>query len=66
MYVKYCKLRRNKQLRLLEYFISGTPARFAANLVNVHHNTAIRYFFKLRKEIMKTQLKRSTSYLLEK
>ena len=39
---------RSEQLRLMEYFVAGTPARTAADLVGVHRNSAIRFFHKLR------------------
>jgi len=51
MYVKHCKLKKKEQLRLIEYFVAGTPARTAADLVNVHRNSAIRFFHKLREKI---------------
>lgn len=51
MYVKHCKLTRNQQLRLMEHFVAGTPARTAADLVGVHRNSAIRFFHKLREKI---------------
>lgn len=43
MYLSHCKLRRNEQLRLIEYFVAGT----AADLVSIHRNFAIRFFRKL-------------------
>ena len=39
---------RSEHLRLMEYFVAGTPARTAADLVGVHRNSAIRFFHKLR------------------
>jgi len=48
MYVKHCKLTRYQQLELLKYFVAGTPARTAADLVGIHRNSAIRFFNKLR------------------
>jgi len=48
MYVKHCRLTRFQQLRLMGYFVAGTPARIAADLVSVHRNSAIRFFHKLR------------------
>jgi transposase len=35
----------------MEYFVAGTPARTAAELVDVHRNSAIRFFHKLREKI---------------
>jgi len=40
MYIKHCKLTRNKQLDLIKYFVAGATAR-----------TAIRFFHKLREKI---------------
>lgn len=51
MCVKHCKLSRTEQLRLMEFFVAGTPARTAADLVGVHRNSAIRFFHKLREKI---------------
>ena len=62
MYVKHCKLTRNQQLKLMEHFIAGTPARTAASLVGVHHNSAIRFFHKLRAKIALKQQNRSEQF----
>jgi transposase len=35
-----CKLKKNTQLRLLEYFVLEVTARSAANLLDIHPNTA--------------------------
>jgi transposase len=51
MYVKHCKLSRNKQLELMKYFVAGSTARTAADLAGIHRNTAIRFFHKLREKI---------------
>ena len=51
MYIKHCKLRRSEQLRLMEYFVAGTTARTAADVVDIHRNSAIRFFYKLREKI---------------
>jgi len=51
MYVKHSKLSKREQERLMEYFVAGTPARTAAELVDVHRNSAIRFFHKLREKI---------------
>jgi transposase len=47
MYVKHCKLLKKEQLRLIEYFVAGIPARTAAELVGVHRNAVIRFFHKI-------------------
>ena len=62
MYVKHCKLTRYQQLRLLEYFVAGTPARTAADLVGVHRNSAIRFFHKLRSAIAIKQQDRAAQF----
>ncbi|MCK5556488.1 MAG: IS1595 family transposase, partial [Alphaproteobacteria bacterium] len=62
MYVKHCKLTNYQQLRLLEYFVAGTPARTAADLVCVHRNSAIRFFHKLRGEIAIKQQNRAAQF----
>ena len=58
MYVKHCKLRKNKQLELIKYFVAGTTARTAADLVGIHRNTAVRFFHKLRERIAHKQQER--------
>ena len=45
------KLPRRTQLRLIEHFVAGTPARTAADLVSVNRNTATLYYHKLRETI---------------
>ncbi len=62
MYVKYCKLSKYKQEKLLEFFTAGITARTAAELCNVHRNTAIRFFHKLRTEVALKQLVRSEQF----
>ena len=62
MYVKHCKLSRNKQLDLMKYFIAGVTARTAADLTNIHRNTAIRFFHKLRSAIALKQQKRAAQF----
>ena len=51
MYIKYCKLSKKEQGKLLEYFVAGTSARTAAELVGVHRNSATRFFHKVREKI---------------
>jgi len=62
MYIKHCKLRRNKQLELMKYFVAGTTARTAGSLVGIHRNTAVRFFRKLREKIAQVQLSRSEPF----
>jgi len=62
MYIKHCKLTNYQQLRLMEYFVAGTPARTAADLVGVHRNSAVRFFHKLRGAIALKQQKRGAQF----
>ncbi len=62
MYIKHCKLSSYKQLRLLEHFVAGTPARTAADLVGIHRNSAIRFFHKLRCTIFTIQQERAAQF----
>lgn len=62
MYVKHCKLTAKEQLRLIEHFVAGTPARTAAEIVGVHRNSAIRFFHKLRTKIAQKQQNRSEQF----
>lgn len=50
MYLKHCKLSKREQEKLIEYFVAGVPARTVAELVNIHSNSAIRFFYKLKRE----------------
>ena len=45
------RLSREKQVRLIGYFVSGTTARTAAALVGVNKSTAAYYFHRLREVI---------------
>ena len=58
MYIKHCKLSRNKQVELIKYFIVGSTARTASDLANIHRNTSIRFFHKLREKIALKQQNR--------
>jgi len=62
MYIKHCKLSRNKQLELIKYFIAGSTARTAADLAGIHRNTAVRYFHKLRQKIALKQQARTEQF----
>ena len=62
MYIKHCKLSNNKQLELMKYFVAGATARTAADLVEIHHNTAVRFFYNLRVKIVQTQQNRSEQF----
>ena len=62
MYIKHCKLSLNVQNDLLKYFVAGTPARTAADLVGIHCNSAIRFFHKLREKIAIKQQNRNEQF----
>jgi transposase len=62
MYIKHCKLGRNKQLELMKYFVGGMTARTAANLSGIHRNTAVRFFHKLREKIAIKQQNRNEQF----
>ena len=59
MYIKHCKLSR---LELMKYFVAGSTARTAADLVGIHRNTAVRFFHKLREKIAIKQQNRSEQF----
>lgn len=62
MYIKHCKLSRNKQLELMKHFIAGSTARTAADLAGVHRNSAVRFFHKLREKIALKQQSRCKQF----
>jgi transposase len=62
MYIKHCKLSKNKQLELMKYFIAGATARTAADLVGIHRNSGVRFFHKLREKIALKQQDRSEQF----
>ncbi len=46
----------------MKYFVAGTQARTAADLADIHHHTAIRFFHKLCGEIVSKQQNRATQF----
>ena len=46
----------------MKYFVAGSTARVAANLVGIHRNTAIRFFHKLREKVALKQQQRSEQF----
>jgi len=48
MKLNNCKLKKNTQLRLLEYFVLEVTARSAANLLDIHPNAAALFYNKIR------------------
>ena len=51
MKLNNCKLKKNTQLRLLEYFVLEVTARSAANLLDIYPNTAALFHKKIRQII---------------
>ena len=51
MYERRSRLTVRQQGKLIEYFVAGSTARAAAELVGVQANTAIRFFMRLRQLI---------------
>lgn len=51
MYKRKTRLKPQVQIRLIEYFVAGTTARAAAELLDIQPNTAIRFFMHLRQLI---------------
>jgi transposase len=62
MYIKHCKLSKNKQLELMKYFIAGATARTVADLVGIHRNSAVRFFHELRVKIAFKQQDRNEQF----
>lgn len=62
MHLKHCKLSTREQDKLIEYFVAGVPAKTAAELVDIHRNSAIRFFHKLREKIAHKQLNRNEQF----
>ena len=50
-YVRKSRLTASQQTRLIEYFVAGTTARAASELVGIQANSAIRFFMMLRQII---------------
>jgi transposase len=51
MKLNNCELKKNTQLRLLEYFVLEVTARSAANLLDIHPNMAALFYKKIRQNI---------------
>ncbi len=47
---------------MIKYFVASTTARTAADLSSVHHNTAMRFFYKLRAKIAHKQNERNEQF----
>lgn len=48
MKITRCKLKKNTQRKLIEYFVLEVTARSAADLLNIHPNTAALFYRKIR------------------
>ena len=48
MYTRKGRLSPRRHNRLLEYFVAGTTARAAVEIIGVQPNTAIRFYMRLR------------------
>ena len=46
----------------MKYFVAGTTASSTADLVEIHRNTAVRFFYNLRVKIAQTQQNRSEQF----
>jgi transposase len=51
MFVTICKLSKNIQVRLLEYFVSQVMAQTTADLLVIQANTAALLYHKIREII---------------
>ena len=51
MKLSHCKLKKSIQATLLEFFVLEVTARSAANLLDIHHNTAALCYPKKRQVI---------------
>ena len=48
MKLNNCELKKNTQLRLIEYFVLEVTARCPAHLLDIHPNTAALFYKKIR------------------
>ena len=51
MKITHCRLKRNIQLRLLEYFVLEVTARSAADILLIQPNSAALFYRKIREVI---------------
>jgi len=47
-----CKLNKKTQLKLLKFFVLGVTAREAADLLEIHHNSAALFVLKFVKLLL--------------
>ena len=64
MKLSHCKLKRNIQVKLLEFFVLEVTARSAANLLDIHPNTAALFYRKIR-QVISYHLALETSEIFE-
>jgi len=55
-----CKLRKNIQKRLLEFFVLGVTARSAASLLGIQSNSAILFFYQKIRQVINWHLARES------
>ena len=48
MKITRCKLSKKVQVKLLEFFVLEVTARSAADLLEIHHNSAALFYHKIR------------------
>ncbi len=51
MILSHCRLTKNTQTRLLEFFVLEVTARSAANMLGIHLNSAALFYRKIRQVI---------------
>ena len=51
MKLSHCKLKKNIQIKLLEFFVLEVTARSASDLLGTHPNTAALFYRKIRQII---------------
>lgn len=51
MIISHCRLTKNTQVRLLEFFVLEVTARSAANILGIHSNSAALFYRKIRQVI---------------
>ena len=62
MYIKHCKLSRNKQSELMKYSVAGSTVRTATDLVGMHLNTSVKFCYKLRAKLALKQQNRREQF----
>jgi len=60
--ITHCKLKRNHQRKLLEFFVLEVTARSAADLLGIQPNTATLFYQKIRQVIFDGDIELDESY----